>query len=68
MESLFESIVRGYYPPIPPFYSKELATILNHMLQQNPVNRPTIDKLINSTIFKRKAVELKLGQGEDEPS
>lgn len=55
MEGLFESVTKGVYPPIPSFYSKELASVIKLMLQQNPANRPSCDKLLKSALLIKKS-------------
>jgi serine/threonine protein kinase len=50
----------GVYPPIPQNYSKELSSVIKLLLQKNPSNRPNADKLLNSSLFNRKAEELGL--------
>lgn len=55
MEGLFETVTNGIYPPIPSFYSKELSSVIKLMLQQNPANRPSTDKLLKSSLLLRKS-------------
>ena len=64
MEGLFEAVTQGVYPPIPAFYSRELASVIKLMLQQNPSNRPGTDKLLKSSLLLKKAAELNLGRNE----
>lgn len=50
----------GVYPPIPSHYSKELSNVIKLMLQKNPANRPSTEKLLNSSLLNRKAAELNI--------
>ena len=60
MEGLFESVTTGIYPPFPSIFSKELASVLKLMLQQNPANRPSTEKLLKSSLFLRKSSDLNI--------
>jgi NIMA (never in mitosis gene a)-related kinase len=65
MEGLFETVTAGIYPPIPSFYSKELASVIKLMLQQNPSSRPNTDKLLKSSLFLRKISDLNISNNEE---
>jgi serine/threonine protein kinase len=60
MESLFETITKCKCQSIPSHYSKELSSVIKLMLQQNPIHRPSTDKLLKSSLFNKKAMELKI--------
>ena len=60
MEGLFSVVTSGVYPPIPSTYSKELSNVIKLMLQKNPANRPSTDKLLNSSLLNKKATELNI--------
>ena len=58
MQSLYRKVVKGLYPEIHPSYSNDLSNVIRCMLQVNPSNRPSCDKLLamppvmrNSRIF-----------------
>jgi NIMA (never in mitosis gene a)-related kinase len=46
MQSLFKKITKGDYPSLPHIYSENLSSVLKRLLQLNPVNRPTCDKIL----------------------
>ena len=55
-----KAILQGKYAPIPTTFSKELAQLVNLMLQLKPKNRPTSEKLLKMPIVQRKMEELHL--------
>ncbi len=60
MKAVFEKVMKGVYDPIPSFYSKSLANIINMMLQINHHNRPNADQLIGIINDKIKNSKLKI--------
>ncbi|KAK2946349.1 putative G2-specific protein kinase fin1 [Blattamonas nauphoetae] len=47
-QQLVQRIARGFYKPIPtPPYSKNLSTLVDKMLKQNPADRPTTDQILD---------------------
>jgi NIMA (never in mitosis gene a)-related kinase len=57
MEDLYKAVTKGVYPRIPTTYSSELTDILRMMLQVDPLVRPSTDKLLNSSILKKRLKE-----------
>ena len=55
-----KTVLTGKYNPVPNNFSKELAQLVNQMLQLKPKNRPNCDKLLKSQIIQRKIEELHL--------
>lgn len=53
MKGLYEKVIRGIFPPIPPGYSPDLSSVISLMLQVNPVNRPTCSKLLEMELVRR---------------
>lgn len=53
MKGLYEKVIRGIFPPIPPGYSADLSSVISLMLQVNPVNRPTCTKLLETDLVRR---------------
>lgn len=51
---LSQRICSGYYVP-PRGYSSDLISVLRRLLQVNPVNRPTVDDLLNLKCIKDRA-------------
>lgn len=43
MDKLFQMVISGVYQPIPANYSKSLERVLKHLLQVNPLKRPSCD-------------------------
>ena len=60
LKNLCINIQKGLYNPIPDYYSNELKTIINMMLQKDPNNRPTTGQLLGCDIIVRKRNELKI--------
>jgi NIMA (never in mitosis gene a)-related kinase len=54
MEELYKSVTRGIYSKIPSNYSSDLNDILRMMLQTDPGIRPSVDRLLRSSIIKKK--------------
>ena len=46
MAELYKTVLRGKYPPIPDFYSDDLAKFLKFILQVKPKKRPTTGQLL----------------------
>lgn len=54
MEGLFKKVVRGIYPRIPSEYSNDLSTMVRLLLQTNPEQRPSCEKILSlSIVIKR---------------
>ncbi|CEM27630.1 unnamed protein product [Vitrella brassicaformis CCMP3155] len=49
---LVYKIVSGSSPPIPPFYSKDLSTLIDKMLAKDAADRLTIDEVLGSPFVK----------------
>ncbi|KDO19759.1 NEK protein kinase [Saprolegnia parasitica CBS 223.65] len=45
LAEMFNKICLGDYPPLPPFFSKELRLLIQLMLQQDPNKRPSIEDI-----------------------
>lgn len=45
LPALVLKILRGTYPPIPSQYSKDLQSLIDRMLQQDPAQRPSISQV-----------------------
>lgn len=48
---LMKKIVSAKYKPIPGFYSAEMATLVNVLLQKNSEERPSCGKELMSNFF-----------------
>ena len=57
METLYTSVTRGVYQRIPSGYSTNLADILRMMLQVEPAVRPSAERLLESSIIRKKLKE-----------
>ena len=57
MEELYKSVTKGIYSRIPSNYSTDLNDILRMMLQVDSIIRPSADRLLNSSIVKKKLKE-----------
>ncbi len=57
METLYKSVTRGVYQRIPSGYSTDLADILRMMLQVEPGVRPSAERLLESSIIRKKLKE-----------
>ncbi|CAK69897.1 unnamed protein product (macronuclear) [Paramecium tetraurelia] len=55
MDSLYKSVLRGQYQPIPVIYSQELVQLIKSMMQVQPSNRPDSDKLLQFSFIQKKA-------------
>ncbi len=58
MEELYKAVTKGVYPRIPSCYSTDLNDILRMMLQVDPMVRPAAERLLNSSIIKKKLKEI----------
>lgn len=58
MEGLANAVLAGKYPPIPNHYSKELAQLIQYMLQLKPKARPSCERMLKYQIIQRKVQEL----------
>lgn len=57
MEDLYKSVTKGIYSRIPANYSTDLNDILRMMLQVDQMIRPSAERLLNSSIVKKKLKE-----------
>lgn len=54
MEALYKKVTRGIYSRIPSEYSSELSGVIRALLQVNPEQRPTCDKILKMpAVIKR---------------
>ena len=54
METLYKKVTRGIYSRIPSEFSNELSGIIRALLQVNPDQRPTCDKILKMpAVLKR---------------
>ena len=60
MKGLYQRVMKGVYPKVPPHYSSDLSTILGQLLQVNPDKRPSCEQLLHMPVFVAKHNELKL--------
>ena len=58
METLYKSVTRGVYQRLPSGYSSDLSDMVRMMLQVEPGVRPSAEKLLQSSIVKKKIKEL----------
>ena len=47
MGGLYKKVVSALYPPLSSRYSAEFREVINHMLQANPAQRPSVDQLLS---------------------
>ena len=52
LPALILKIMRGRYAPIPDFYSQELQTLVNGLLDSKPQNRPTVAEVLSTPFIK----------------
>lgn len=53
MRSLYNKVVQGAYPPIPPRYSNDLSNVIRSLLQVNPSYRPSCEKILQMPPVQR---------------
>ena len=54
MEALYKKVTRGIYSRIPSEYSSELSGVIRALLQVNPEQRPSCDKILKMpAVLKR---------------
>jgi NIMA (never in mitosis gene a)-related kinase len=46
MEQVYNKVIKGSYEQISPIYTKELKSLIHHLLQVSPLGRPNIDQVI----------------------
>lgn len=51
MEGLYKKVVKGMYPRLPKYFSKDLCLILKAMLRVNPAKRPSCKQILNTNII-----------------
>ena len=54
MKELYETVLKGKYPPIPEFYSNDLAFVVSKMLQVKPANRPSTSQLLGLSVVRKR--------------
>lgn len=60
MEGLYQKVNSGVYPPLNQAYSKELAHLVKIMLQLKPKMRPSVEKILKSSMIQKKIEEFSL--------
>ena len=58
MKDLYHTVLKGKYPPIPEFYSEDLALVISKMLSVKPGGRPSCHQILNSKIVRRREKKL----------
>ena len=58
METLYKSVTRGVYQRLSQGYSTDLSDMVRMMLQIEPGVRPSAERLLQSSIVKKKLKEL----------
>jgi len=53
INALFRKVCIGGFPRIPNFYSNELSDMINSMLRQNSVSRPSVEDILNSPVVAK---------------
>lgn len=53
LEELYKKVNRGIYSKIPSSYSADMATLIRMLLQVNPDQRPSCDKILELKIVKK---------------
>ena len=61
-QGLYKKVTRGIYARLPPEYSQELSTVIRALLQVNPDQLPSCDKILKMPIIQKHMV----GEGEEE--
>jgi NIMA (never in mitosis gene a)-related kinase len=51
MKGLYDRVMKGVYPKIPPQYSKSLSDVIASLLQINPKKRPSCDDILALPVF-----------------
>lgn len=54
MEALYKKVTRGIYPRLPSEYSAELGTVIRALLQVNPEQRPSCDKILKMACIQKR--------------
>jgi len=53
LEELYRKVNRGIYSKIPSSYSSDLASLIRLLLQVNPDQRPSCEKILELKIVKK---------------
>ena len=54
MEGLYKKVTRGIYTRIPAEYSQDLSSVIRILLQTNPQQRPSCDKILKMPIVMKR--------------
>jgi NIMA (never in mitosis gene a)-related kinase 1/4/5 len=71
MQGLFQKVVKGVYPKIPPQFSSDLGAMIKALLTVDPKNRPNCKQIIHMPVFIAKYNEIREEKAKefiDEPS
>lgn len=58
MKTLFNKVLSGVYPKIPPTYSGELASVIKGLLNLNPALRPSCEQILKMGTVRSRIVSL----------
>lgn len=50
MDGLYRAVLSGSYPKIPEHYSDELSKVIRHLLQVDPLKRPSCEQILTSKL------------------
>ena len=50
MDGLYRAVLSGSYPKSPEHFSDELSKVIRHLLQVDPLKRPSCDQILSSKL------------------
>jgi len=65
MKGLYNKVVKGVYPKIPPQFSSDMNAMIAALLQVDPKKRPGTEQILQMPVFIAKYNENRTDDGED---
>jgi NIMA (never in mitosis gene a)-related kinase len=50
MDGLYRAVLSGSYPKIPEHFSDDLSKVIRHLLQVDPLKRPSCEQILSSKL------------------
>jgi len=51
MKGLFQKVIKGVYPKIPPQYSNDLSKMISYLIKVDPKIRPSAEQILKMPVF-----------------
>lgn len=60
MKTLYNRVIKGVYPKLPKQYSLDLSNMVDHLLEVDPLIRPSADDIISMSVFEKRHIDIQI--------